>query len=76
MLINDIINNPEMELHAMYMVRAYDTDTGETSTVFRSWVDTELPFDICMKPCTMITLRKVHEVGEIYNDCIVLEYAI
>lgn len=76
MLINEIINNSEMELHAMFVIKEYDSDTGESYTVYRSWEDNNVPFDICMKPCTMISLCKVREVGEIYSDCIVLEYTI
>lgn len=76
MLINEIINNSEMELKAMFIIRVYNNETGETTIVYRSWMDNNVPFDICMKPCTMISLCKVHEVGEIYSDCIVLEYCI
>lgn len=71
MLINEIINNSELNFESLFIINSYNEETGEIKTVYRSWLDNDVPFDICMKQCTMITSKTVWE----YNcPCIVLEY--
>lgn len=71
MLINEIINNSEFNFDSLFIINSYNEETGEVKTVYRSWIDNDVPFDICTKQCTMITSKTVWE----YNcPCIVLEY--
>lgn len=79
MLINEIINNSEFNFDSLFIINSYNEETGEIKTVYRSWLDNrswlynDVPFDICMKKCTMITSKTVTVWG--YNcPCIVLEY--
>ena len=67
MLINEIINNSELNFKSLFIINSYNEETGEVKTVYRSWIDNNVPFDICMKQCTMITLDYKY-------PCIVLEY--
>ena len=71
MLINEIINNSEINFESLFVINSYNEETGGTKTVYRSWLDNDVPFDICMKQCTMITSKTIRD----YNFlCIVLEY--
>ena len=71
MLINEIINNSELSFESLFVINSYNEETGEIKTVYCSWLDNDVPFDICMKQCTMIISKTVWE----YNcPCIVLEY--
>ena len=71
MLINEIINNSELNFNSLFIINSFNEDTGEVKTVYRSWLDNNVPFDICMKQCTMITSRIISGG---YCPCIVLEY--
>ena len=68
MIINEIINNPELNFDSLFVINSYNEETGEIKIVYRSWLDEDVPFDICMKQCTAITSKKI------WNSCIVLEY--
>lgn len=72
MLINEIINNSELNFNSLFIINSFNEDTGEVKTVYRSWLDNNVPFDICMKQCTMIASKTI--LGGIC-PCIVLEYA-
>ena len=71
MLINEIINNSELNFDSLFVINSYNEETGEVKTVYRSWIDNNVPFDICMKQCTMITSKAI---GDYKVPCIVLEY--
>ena len=71
MLINEIINNSELNLNGIFIIKSFNEDTGEEKTVYRSWLDNNVPFDICMKQCTMISTKIIKSWGD---PCIVLEY--
>ena len=49
MLINEIINNSELNFDSLFIINSYNEETGEIKTVYRSWLDNNVPFDICMK---------------------------
>ena len=71
MLINEIINNSELNFDSLFIVNSFNEETGKVKTVYRSWLDNDVSFDICMKQCTMITAKTIWN----YNcPCIVLEY--
>lgn len=71
MVINEIINNSELNFDSLFIINSFNEETGEVKTVYRSWLDNNVPFDICMKQCTMITSKTIRD----YNcPCIVLEY--
>ena len=71
MLINEIINNSELNFNSPFIINSFNEDTGEVKTVYRSWLDNNVPFDICMKKCTMIASKTI---GDFNYPCIVLEY--
>ena len=71
MLINEIINNSELNFNSLFIINSFNEDTGEVKTVYRSWLDNNVPFDICMKQCTMITSRIIENFN---YPCIALEY--
>lgn len=71
MLINEIINNSELNLNGIFIINSFNEDTGEVKTVYRSWIDNNVPFDICMKQCNMIESKTI---GDFNYPCIVLEY--
>lgn len=71
MLINEIVNNSELNFYSMFIINSYNEETGEVKTVYRSWLDNNVPFDICMKQCTMITSKTIQDFN---YPCIVLEY--
>ena len=71
MLINEIINNSELNFDSLFIINSYNEETGEVKTVYRSWLDNNVPFDICTKQCTMITSKTI---GDYKVPCIVLEY--
>ena len=71
MLINEIINNSELNFNSLFIINSFNEDTGEVKTVYRSWIDNNVPFDICMKQCTMIESKTISGG---YCPCIVLEY--
>ena len=70
MLINEIINNSELNFDSLFIINSFNEETG-VKTVYRSWLDNNVPFDICMKQCTMITSKTI---GDYKIPCIVLEY--
>ena len=70
MLINEIINNSELNFDSLFIINSFNEETG-VKTVYRSWLDNTVPFDICMKQCTMITSKTI---GDYKVPCIVLEY--
>ena len=71
MIINEIINNSELNFDSLFIINSYNEETGEVKTVYRSWLDDDVPFDIRMKKCTMITSKTI---GDYDCPCIVLEY--
>lgn len=71
MLINEIINNSELNFDSLFIINSFNEDTGEVKTMYRSWLDNNVPFDICMKQCTMITSNTIKDFN---YPCIVLEY--
>ena len=71
MLINEIINNSEINFDGLFIIDSFNEETGEVKTVYRSWLDNDVPFDICMKQCTMITSAAM---GDYKCPGIVLEY--
>lgn len=71
MLINEIINNSELNFNSLFIINSFNEDTGEVKTVYRSWLDNNVPFDICMKQCTMIESKTIRDFN---YPCIVLEY--
>ena len=71
MLINEIINNSELNFDSLFIINSFNEETGETKTVYRSWLDNNVPFDICMKQCTMMESKII---GDFNYPCIVLEY--
>ena len=71
MLINEIINNSEINFESLFVINSFNEETGKVKTVYRSWIDNDVPFDICMKQCTMITPKAI---GDYKIPCIVLEY--
>ena len=71
MLINEIINNSELNFDGLFIIDSFNEETGEVKTVYRSWLDNDVPFDICMKQCTMIASKTI---GDYDCPCIVLEY--
>lgn len=71
MLINEIINNSELNFYSLFVINSYNEETGKVKTVYRSWLDNNVPFDICMKQCTMIRSKTI---GDYDYPCIVLEY--
>ena len=71
MLINEIINNSELNFDSLFLINSYNEELGEVKTVYRSWLDNNVPFDICMKQCTMMTSKTI---GDYKIPCIVLEY--
>ena len=71
MLINEIINNSELNFDSLFIINSFNEETGEVKTVYRSWLDNNVPFDICMKQCTMITSKTIWDCD---YPCIVLEY--
>ena len=72
MLINEIINNSELNFNSLFIINSFNENTGVVETVYRSWLDNNVPFDICMKQCTMISTKIIKSWG---YPCIVLEYA-
>lgn len=71
MLINEIVNNSELNFDSLFIINSFNEETGEVKNVYRSWLDNNVPFDICMKQCTAITSTTIRD----YNyPCIVLEY--
>ena len=71
MLIYEIVNNSELNFDSLFIINSFNEDTGEVKTLYRSWLDNNVPFDICMKQCTMIRSKTIKD----YNyPCIVLEY--
>ena len=70
MLINEIINNSELNFDSLFIINSFNEETG-VKTVYRSWTENNVPFDICMKQCTMITSKAI---GDYKIPCIVLEY--
>ncbi len=73
MIINEIINNSELNFDSLFVINYYNEETGEIKTVYRSWIDDNVPFNICMKKCTMITSAS-KTVWNYNCPCIVLEY--
>ena len=71
MLINEIINNSEINFESLFVINSFNEETGKVKTVYRSWLDNDVPFDICMKQCTMITSKAIVDYK---IPCIVLEY--
>ena len=71
MLINEIINNSELNFNSLFIINSFNEDTGEVKTVYRSWLDNNVSFDICMKQCTMMESKTI---GDFNYPCIVLEY--
>ena len=71
MIINEIINNSELNFDSLFVINSFNEETGEVKTVYRSWLDNDVPFDICMKQCTMITSKTIWDYK---YPCIVLEY--
>ena len=71
MLINEIINNSELNFNSLFVINSFNEETGKVKTVYHSWLDNDVPFDICTKQCTMIALKTI---GEYNYPCIVLEY--
>lgn len=70
MLINEIINNSELNFDSLFIINSYNEETGEVKTVYRSWIDNNVPY-ICMEQCNMITSKAI---GDYKIPCIVLEY--
>ena len=71
MLINEIINNSEINFDSLFVINSFNEETGKVKTVYRSWLDNNVPFAICMQQCTMITSKTI---GDYKIPCIVLEY--
>lgn len=71
MLINEIINNSELNFNSLFIINSFNEETGEVKTVYRSWLDNDVPFDICMRQCTMMASEIIQDCG---YPCIVLEY--
>ena len=71
MLINEIINNSEINFDSLFVINSFNEETGKVKTVYRSWLDNDVPFDICTKQCTMIASKAIRDYK---IPCIVLEY--
>ena len=71
MLINEIINNSKLIFESLFIINSFNEETEEVKTVYRSWLDNDVPFDIRMKQCTMITSKTIWDYK---YPCIVLEY--
>lgn len=71
MLINEIINNSELNFDSLFIINSFNGETGEVKTVYRSWLDNNVPLDIRTKQCTMITSKTIWDCD---YPCIVLEY--